>query len=284
MSDARRDLVAAHRPELLARVADLGRHVEDVGADAACAERAHALRGAALTLGLDALAVAAVALEAACDADGGDPPSALRAVAAGRRALEVDVSHEARLRHDLRGALNIVVGHASLLELEPLTPKQRESVAEILAAADAMTALLGGAEAPPRPGASCPPGATEAFASCRVLVVEDDQVTAEVVRRLLGELGADVLVCRDAADAVAVASTETPDLVLLDLRLGDADGRDLLTALRSTPGLAGTPVVVSSGESSAALGRELAALGATAVLPKPVTLDALRALLADVRS
>ena len=227
-------------------------------------------------LGLDGLAVASAALEAACDEDGGDPLAALRAVELGRRELAAEARPDARVRHDLRGGLNIVIGHASLLELEPLTEAQQESVREILAAADAMTAVLNAieSEAPEE-------GRQDAVTAARhVLLVEDDPVTATMLARMLGELGATVAVVHTAADAVGAARRERPDVVVLDLGLPDADGRQVLGALRETPELSGIPVVVSSGDAGAAVGRELAARGASALLPKPVTMTSLRALLA----
>lgn len=282
MTGPGRRLLEAHRSELAARVEAIGQRVADLGADAECARRAHALKGAALTVGLDDLAVAASALEVSCDEDGGDAAAALRAIDAGRRALHAgDLGADARMRHDLRGLLNIVVGHASLLELEPLTSGQRDSVHEIIAAADAMTAFLASGERSTGDQAR-PAGPLPAPADRRVLLVEDDAIAADVVARMLSELGATVAVARSAADALRAATAERPDLVVLDLGLPDADGREVLRALRATPGLEHLPVVVSSGEAGAAVGSELAAHGATALLPKPVTMDSLRALLSNL--
>lgn len=277
MSAGRRQLLATHRSELAGRIDALGRHVAEHGADAGCASLAHALRGAALTLGLDVVAVAAAAIEAACDAAGGDVASARRAVEVARRDLAGAGELDARARHDLRGELNIVVGHASLLELEPLTRRQSASVAEILAAADGITSVLNGLEGVGADGAVAAGPAPSRAA--RVLVVEDDAPTGRALERMLDELGATATVVRTAADALRAAALAAPDLVLLDLGLPDGDGREVLRTLRETPALARLPVVVSSGAAGAALGRELAARGATAILPKPVTLEALRNLL-----
>lgn len=282
MTDLGHQLVDAHRSDLAARVDALGQRVAALGADPECARRAHALRGAALTVGLDDLAVAAAALEASCDEDGGDPAAALRAIEAGRRALRTrEIGCNAQVRHDLRGCLNIVVGHASLLEMEPLSVSQRESVREILAAADEMTSMLASVDGEPGRRAQ-PSGAGSARTRLRVLLVEDDAVACDVVARMLGEIGARVAVARTAAEALRSATSERPDVVVLDLALPDHDGREVLRTLRATPGLEQVPVAISSGEAGAALGRELAAAGASALLPKPVTMDSLRRLLVDL--
>ncbi|MBM3678545.1 MAG: hypothetical protein FJW96_11785, partial [Actinobacteria bacterium] len=101
--DAVEQLRTEHAAGLAARIDTLTEHIAEHGADPECARQAHALKGAALTLALDVVAVAAAAIEAACAEDGGDAVSAARAVAlAGRELHRVSASGAAR--HDLRGA------------------------------------------------------------------------------------------------------------------------------------------------------------------------------------
>jgi DNA-binding response OmpR family regulator len=66
----------------------------------------------------------------------------------------------------------------------------------------------------------------------RVLVVEDDEDTAESTRRLLLRYGAHAEVSNTAADALARAGRLRPELALVDLRLPDLDGFDLVERLR----------------------------------------------------
>jgi CheY-like chemotaxis protein/HPt (histidine-containing phosphotransfer) domain-containing protein len=280
VTDLHRALLAEHRSDLAGRIESLGRRIEEGGATPDCASVAHGLKGAALTLGLDALAVAAAAVEAACDADGGDPSSALRALALARREIAADGAIPARIGHDLRGGLNIVIGHASLLELEPLSPLQADSVREILAAADGMAATLSGLG---RPSAGSPtPPPAPVTGGRRVLVVDDDAATGHMLVRMLAEAGATAVLQPTAAGALREARARPPDLVILDLGLPDADGRDVLRTLRAAPGLAGVPVVISSGDSGTLSGRELAQAGATAILPKPISLATIRRLVEEL--
>jgi two-component system, OmpR family, KDP operon response regulator KdpE len=78
----------------------------------------------------------------------------------------------------------------------------------------------------------------------QVLIVEDDDDTAEVVRTLLKDVGFDAYSVDRGEDALALISTGSPDLVLLDLNLPDMNGIDILRAVRSHSFL---PVIILSG-------------------------------------
>jgi CheY-like chemotaxis protein len=80
-----------------------------------------------------------------------------------------------------------------------------------------------------------------------ILLVEDDEVTALLTRGLLEGHGYAVRRAATGAEALAALRQEVPDLVLLDVVLPDADGRDLLGVILADPALAGLPVVLLSG-------------------------------------
>jgi CheY-like chemotaxis protein len=111
----------------------------------------------------------------------------------------------------------------------------------------------------------------------RVLVVEDDPALRALFAEVLAEEGCRVLVAAHAPDPVDVLQLR-PDLLVLDLVLGGADGADggwrLLRALRAYPGGARVPVLVCTADHALAR-REAAGLAALAdaVLLKPFGLD-----------
>jgi CheY-like chemotaxis protein len=82
-----------------------------------------------------------------------------------------------------------------------------------------------------------------------VLVVDDDPVTRDTLRQLLGDAGYDVMLAEDGAAALgALDRTDTwPDLVLLDMRMPFMDGPTFFECLRSRPESRNTPVIVVSG-------------------------------------
>ncbi len=74
---------------------------------------------------------------------------------------------------------------------------------------------------------------SRADTSTHVLVVEDDPDLRRLLKNGLGEEGFDVQTAANGRDALRVAMGPPPDLMVIDIGLPDADGRDLCQALRS---------------------------------------------------
>jgi CheY-like chemotaxis protein len=115
----------------------------------------------------------------------------------------------------------------------------------------------------------------------RVLIVEDNDAMRAVWVDSLEALGYEVTAVDDGARALEALPQFQPDVILLDLIMprAEIDGFDFLLELRAGSCGSATPVVVVSGlgEPLAAAVREVpvTALGITAILAKPVTLDTL---------
>jgi DNA-binding response OmpR family regulator len=78
-----------------------------------------------------------------------------------------------------------------------------------------------------------------------LLMIEDDTRLAAMVADYLRAAGFEIETAATAAAGLAAAKRATPDLVLLDLMLPDADGLDVFRALRALPGSAGqVPVLM----------------------------------------
>ncbi|MFN8161701.1 MAG: response regulator transcription factor [Solirubrobacterales bacterium] len=67
----------------------------------------------------------------------------------------------------------------------------------------------------------------------RVLVIEDDGDLRRLLRRGLEEEGFEVVQASLGRDAVALAQADPPDLLVVDIGLPDADGRDVCQAIRA---------------------------------------------------
>jgi two-component system phosphate regulon response regulator PhoB len=78
----------------------------------------------------------------------------------------------------------------------------------------------------------------------RLLVVEDDNEMRELLVQHLSQDGHDVEAVGDSAAAIMAVSRQEPDLLLLDVMLGNEDGRDLLLELRR---MSDVPVVFLTG-------------------------------------
>jgi two-component system, OmpR family, response regulator len=79
--------------------------------------------------------------------------------------------------------------------------------------------------------------------AARLLVVDDEDTVRELLSATLRFAGFEVASAATAADAVAAAAAEPPDLVLLDVMLPDADGFEVVRRLREREGPGG-PVAV----------------------------------------
>lgn len=111
-----------------------------------------------------------------------------------------------------------------------------------------------------------------------VLHVEDDPTNQALVSRVLARRPAVTLIaCATGVEAIALAGSERPDLVLLDVNLADElTGHDVLGRLRADSTTVGIPVVMFSGEAHPASIDKALAAGATQYLTKPV--DVIRLL------
>lgn len=111
----------------------------------------------------------------------------------------------------------------------------------------------------------------------KALLVDDDALFRRTLARSLERRGFEVVVAGSIDEAVAIAAQESPDFALVDLRLGEASGLDLVRPLRDAhPSMR---IVLVTGYASVATAVEAIKRGADHYLAKPVTIDAiLRAL------
>jgi CheY-like chemotaxis protein len=116
---------------------------------------------------------------------------------------------------------------------------------------------------PPRPARSSP-------VNRKVLHIEDHEATRRLIKQLLTKLRpqTELHVAANAREGIKAAIDEQPALILLDNRLPDATGGEVLRQLAAAEATAGIPVVVISGDS-VRVGDELLAIGAAEFLVKP---------------
>ncbi len=85
------------------------------------------------------------------------------------------------------------------------------------------------------------------------LVIEDDAPLRGLLAELLTEAGYDVLQAPDGAVGLRLAQEHQPHVILLDLALPPASGRDVLDRLRARESTRYIPVVVITGQHPSAL-------------------------------
>ena len=103
-------------------------------------------------------------------------------------------------------------------------------------------------------------GLTEsATARVLVLLVEDEESISEPFARAVARVGFRTQVARTGSEAIELASTLAPDVVLLDLALPDQDGRDVCRRLRQGSGVPIIMVTASGALTDRVVGLELGA-------------------------
>jgi PAS domain S-box-containing protein len=115
----------------------------------------------------------------------------------------------------------------------------------------------------------------------RILIVDDNQDAAESLAALLEILGHQTIVLHDGPQALNVAASHQPDMVLLDIGLPGMDGIEVARRLRSMPELNGTRFIACTGYGREDDARRIDEAGFHRHLVKPVSAADLQRILAE---
>ena len=77
----------------------------------------------------------------------------------------------------------------------------------------------------------------------KILIVEDNELSRDMLSRRLRRKGYEVLVATDGQEGIAMAQRELPDLVLMDLSLPDLDGWEATRRLKTDTKTQSIPVI-----------------------------------------
>jgi CheY-like chemotaxis protein len=103
----------------------------------------------------------------------------------------------------------------------------------------------------------------------KILVVEDNEVSLELVRDLLEASGYVVLGAGTAEEGIEIAKAENPALILMDLRLPGIDGLTATSMLRNDPSTKHIPIVALTASAMKEDGPRALGAGCSAYLTKP---------------
>jgi len=104
----------------------------------------------------------------------------------------------------------------------------------------------------------------------RVLIVDDDYMNLEIVRRRLSRKGFDVIVSSDGSHAFERVQQSDVDLVLLDIEMPRFTGLELLKRLRQDYSPTELPVIIVSGKQDSETVVEALSIGANDYVTKPI--------------
>jgi CheY-like chemotaxis protein len=114
-----------------------------------------------------------------------------------------------------------------------------------------------------------------------ILLVEDDQISREMLSRRLKRIGYDVRTAENGREGVALALSEGPSLILMDLCMPEMDGFMATRQIRSEPRMGDVPIIALTALN--ARGDVMTAIeaGCDAYETKPVVMPR---LLAKIRT
>ncbi len=104
----------------------------------------------------------------------------------------------------------------------------------------------------------------------KILIIDDDADIRSIARLSLSRLGGmTVIEATSGVEGVRKAQHEKPDVILLDMMMPAMDGLETLSALRSQPATAVTPVIFLTAKAVGVDVERMRSLGAAGVLVKP---------------
>jgi len=110
-----------------------------------------------------------------------------------------------------------------------------------------------------------------------ILIVDDNELNLKLAQKVLTIDGYEVRAAVRGEQAIEMACTHRPDLILLDIRLPDIDGLEVLRRLRSLPETNDIPVVAMTAQAMPDEVERFVAAGCVGYIQKPISLQTFRA-------
>lgn len=109
----------------------------------------------------------------------------------------------------------------------------------------------------------------------KILLVEDNEMNRDMLSRRLVRSGFEVVMAVDGQQGVAMASSETPDLILMDISLPVIDGWEATRRIKGDEGTKSIPIIVLTAHAMTQDRDQAFAVGCDDFDTKPVELPRL---------
>jgi len=111
----------------------------------------------------------------------------------------------------------------------------------------------------------------------KVLLIEDNDLNRDMLTRRLQRRGYDIVSATDGEQGVALASSERPDLILMDISLPGLNGWDATRRIRENSATAGIPIIALTAHAMSGDREKTIEAGCDEYETKPVELNTLLA-------
>lgn len=125
-----------------------------------------------------------------------------------------------------------------------------------------------------------PDAAADGNAAITVLVADDNDVAQRLCKRVLEKAGYTVLIAADGLQAVEVALSKRPAMILMDVAMPGIDGIEAMKRIKAE--IPNQPIVIASAHSMASDRERFLDAGADDILSKPFRLADLVAIVAKL--
>jgi CheY-like chemotaxis protein len=109
----------------------------------------------------------------------------------------------------------------------------------------------------------------------RILLVEDNDLNRDMLSRRLARRGFVMILAKDGAEGMALAASEKPDLVVMDMSLPVLDGWEVARRLKSDPKTAALPIIALTAHAMSGDREKALEAGCDDYDVKPVEFDRL---------
>jgi len=120
------------------------------------------------------------------------------------------------------------------------------------------------------------------MATKKILVVEDNPQNMKVVLMTLKPHGYTLLQATDGEEALKVAVSDNPDLIIMDVQLPKMDGLEVTRELRQMPAFRQVPIIAVTAYAMKGDEEKAREAGCDAYLPKPVNTRQLPEMVAEM--
>lgn len=106
----------------------------------------------------------------------------------------------------------------------------------------------------------------------RILIVEDNDLNLKLFRDLLTAHGYETIETKEGMEAISLARSEKPDLILMDIQLPEISGLDVTHRLKSDESVASIPIVAVTAFAMKDDEEKIMEAGCEAYISKPISI------------
>ncbi len=106
-----------------------------------------------------------------------------------------------------------------------------------------------------------------------VLIVEDNDLNMKLFRDLLQTHGLNIIETKNGFDAVTLAKTHLPNLILMDIQLPGISGIDVIRSIKADPQLFSIPIIAITAFAMKEDRDRIMESGCEGYLPKPISIS-----------